>query len=70
MLTAAAMEASPNRWRAQFGEWQFEELAALQATAVVLAEGVNNAHDDPDAALSVIMDALHQAEHREGPTDE
>jgi hypothetical protein len=62
MMTAAAMEASPTLWRAQFGDWRPEELAAVQATAVLLAEGVNLAHEDDTAALRMIMGVLEQAE--------
>jgi hypothetical protein len=62
MMTAAAIEASPNLWRAQYGDWRPEELPALQATAVLLAEWVNNAHEDHDAALRVIIDTLAKAE--------
>jgi hypothetical protein len=62
MMTAAAIGASPDLWREQFGDWREEELAAVQATAVLLAEGINRAHGSPDAALRLIMDALTRAE--------
>jgi hypothetical protein len=62
MMTAAAIETSPNGWRAQFGEWRPEELLAVRATAVLLAESINRTHDDPDAALRLIMDTLAKAE--------
>jgi hypothetical protein len=63
MMTAAAIDVSPNLWRAQFGDWQSEEIPALRTTAVLLAETVNNAHGDVDAALRFIMDALAKAEN-------
>lgn len=66
MMTAAAMDASPDLWRAQFGEWRPEELDAIQATALLLAEGVNRAHDDPDAAVRIVLDALSRAEEDPG----
>jgi hypothetical protein len=62
MLTATALGLSPNRWREQFGEWRREEMPALEATAAAVADRVNRMHDDRDAALRVIMDALGQAE--------
>jgi hypothetical protein len=62
LMTAAAIEASPDRWREQFGDWRIEELSAVQATALLLAEGINSSANDPDAALRLIMDALTGAE--------
>jgi hypothetical protein len=67
LMTAAAIQASPNLWRAQFGDWRAEELTAVQATALLLADGINQSADDPDAALRLIMDTLTRAEeHGEG----
>lgn len=57
LLTAAAISASPDRWWAQFGDWRPEELLVIQATAILLAEGINRTHDDPDAALRLIAQA-------------
>jgi hypothetical protein len=65
MLTATALGLSPNRWREQFGEWQREEMPALQATAALVAEQVNRAHDNRDAALHVVMDTLALAEQQQ-----
>jgi hypothetical protein len=62
LLSAAAIGASPNLWREQFGDWRQEELSAVQATAVLLAEGINRSTSDPDAALRLIMDTLARAE--------
>lgn len=62
MMTAAVLGASPTLWRAQFGDWQPEELAAVQATALLLAEGINTARGRDDAALRMIMEALARAE--------
>ena len=62
VMTAAAIGVNPNLWRAQFGDWQSEETLALQTTAVLLAETVNSAHGDVNAALRFIMDALVKAE--------
>jgi hypothetical protein len=65
MMTAAAMELSPNLWREQYGPWSPEELNAVVATAVMLAEEVNQAHNRDDAALRMIMDAIGRAEDDE-----
>lgn len=62
MMTAAAVEASPTLWRAQFGDWRTEELPAVQATALLLAEGINRAHDDGTAALRMLLAVLDEAE--------
>jgi hypothetical protein len=69
LMTAAAIRASPDLWRAQFGDWRAEELSAVQATALLLAEGINRSADDPDAALRLIMDALASADE-DGEDDE
>jgi hypothetical protein len=58
MLTAAALGKSPTAWRTQFGDWLPEEIPALEATATALAEGVNNAHKDPLAAMRIVADIL------------
>jgi hypothetical protein len=62
LMTACAIDASPTLWRTQFGEWRPEELPSVQATALLLAEGINRSHNDPDAALRLIMDAVARAE--------
>jgi hypothetical protein len=62
LMTAAGMQASPNLWRAQFGDWRAEELSSVQATALLLAEGINRSAEDSDAALRLVMDALGGAE--------
>ena len=59
------MGLSPNRWREQFGDWRREEMPALQATAALVAEQVNRAHDDRDSALRVVMDTLDMAEQQQ-----
>jgi hypothetical protein len=64
-LTATALDLSANRWRERFGEWRREEMSALQTTAALVAEQVNRAHDDRDAALRVIMDTLALAERQQ-----
>jgi hypothetical protein len=63
LVTAAAMEQSPQRWREQYGHvWSEGDVAALEATAVCLAEWVNKLQGSPDAALRVIMEAFERAE--------
>jgi hypothetical protein len=62
LVTAAAMEGSPQRWRDQYAHvWSEGDVAALEATTVCLAEWVNTAQGSPDAALRLIMDAYERA---------
>jgi hypothetical protein len=62
LVTAAAMEGSPQRWRDQYGHvWGEGDVAALEAATVCLAEWVNTAQGSPDAALRLIMDAYECA---------
>jgi hypothetical protein len=63
LVTAAAMEHSPQRWREQYGHvWSEGDVAALEATAVCLAEWANKLQGSPDAALRLVMDAFERAE--------
>jgi hypothetical protein len=63
LVTAAIMGLSPQRWREQYGHvWGEGDVAALEATAVCLAEWVNKLEGSPDAALRLIMDAFERAE--------
>jgi hypothetical protein len=63
LVTAAAMGHSPQRWREQYGHvWSEGDVAALEATAVCLAEWVNKLQGSPDAALRLIMEAFERAE--------
>jgi len=63
LVTAAAMGQSPQRWREQYGHvWSEGDVAALEATAVCLAEWVNKLEGSPDAALRLTMDAFERAE--------
>ena len=66
MITASAMGISPQLWRCQYGDWRGEELTAVQATAVLLAEWINNIHEDDDAALRMIMDICTGAVEESG----
>ncbi len=62
LVTAAATDGSPQRWRDQYGHvWSEGDVAALEATTVCLAEWVNTAQGSPDAALRLIMDAYESA---------
>lgn len=68
LLTASALGISPQRWREQYEhDWFREELRAIQAMAVLLAEWINNLQEDPDAALRLVMDAYERAEEEFGP---
>ena len=62
LVTAAAMEGSPQRWHDRCGQaWSQGDVAALEATTVCLAEWVNAAQGSPDAALRLIVDAYEHA---------
>lgn len=62
LVTAAAMGTSPQRWRDQYGHvWSEGDVAALEATAVCLAEWVNRRQGSPDAALRLVMAAYERA---------
>ena len=62
LVTAAAMESSPQRWRDQYAHvWSEGDVAALEAATVCLAEWVNTVQGSPDAALRLIMDAYERA---------
>lgn len=65
MLTAAAVNLSPTLWREQYGPWGSEELNAVEATALVLAEHVNFYNDDDNAAHRLVVEALAGAEDDE-----
>ncbi|MBO8190552.1 hypothetical protein ITI46_02325 [Streptomyces oryzae] len=62
LVIAAGTGLSPNLWREQFGDWTKEELTALEATALLLAEHINRVTDDPDFATRLITDALSRSE--------
>jgi hypothetical protein len=62
LVTAAAMGTSPQRWRDQYGHvWSEGDVAALEATAVCLAEWVNRRQRSPDAALRLVMAAYERS---------
>jgi hypothetical protein len=62
MVTASALGMSPNLWRLRYGPWQPEDVAAVQATAMVLAEKLNSAAGSHGAALRMVMDIVERAE--------
>ena len=68
LVTACALEVSPNRWREQYRDgWYRDEVAALQLSALLLAEWINKLQESPDAALRLIMDAYERTEADHGP---
>jgi hypothetical protein len=68
LVTACALEVSPNRWRERYGDgWYGDEVAALQLSALLLAEWINNLQESPDAALRLVMDAYERTEADHGP---
>jgi hypothetical protein len=67
LVTACALGVSPNQWREQYGHgWYRDEIAALQLSALLLAEWINNLQDSPDAALRLVIDAYAATEASHG----
>ncbi|MFE6844743.1 hypothetical protein [Streptomyces sp. NPDC057686] len=64
LIVAAATGLSPNLWRKQYGDWTGDEMNALEATALLLAEHINRLTDDHDFATRLIAEALSSA-HRD-----
>ncbi|WP_030303991.1 hypothetical protein [Streptomyces katrae] len=62
LIIAAGTGLSPNLWRKQYGDWTGDEMNALEATALLLAEQINRLTDDRDFATRVITEALSSAE--------
>ncbi|MGW2957103.1 hypothetical protein ACWDGI_01275 [Streptomyces sp. NPDC001220] len=58
LLVAAGTGLSPSLWRRQYGEWTKDEMNALEATAVLLAEHINRITEDQDFATRLITEAL------------
>ena len=68
LVTACALEVSPNRWRERYGDgWYRDEVTAVQLSALLLAEWINNLQESPDAALRLIMDAYEATAADRGP---
>ncbi|MEV6734381.1 hypothetical protein [Streptomyces sp. NPDC051364] len=61
LIVAAGTGLSPNLWRKQYGDWTGEEMNALEATALLLAEHINRLTDDHDFATRMIAEALSSA---------
>ncbi|MDN3027883.1 hypothetical protein [Streptomyces sp. S.PB5] len=64
LVIAAGTGLSPSLWRRQYGEWSADEMNALEATALLLAEHINRLTDDHDFAARMISEALSGA-HRD-----
>jgi hypothetical protein len=60
LMTTAAMDQSPDQWRPRNGQWLPEDLTAIPATAILLAEEIST-DDDPNAAVYLIADAIMAA---------
>lgn len=63
LVIAAGTGLSPSLWRQQYGEWTEDEMNALEATALLLAEHINRLTDDRDFATRMITKALAGAGH-------
>ncbi|GHB01169.1 hypothetical protein [Streptomyces termitum] len=72
MAIAAGTGLSPSLWRRQYGDWTTEEMTALEATALLLAEHINRIAGDRDFATRLIGDALSRADedHRNGTLED
>lgn len=58
LVIAAGTGLSPSLWRMQYGDWTDDEMNALEATALLLAEHINRITDDRDFAARLIANAL------------
>ncbi|MCX5152074.1 MULTISPECIES: hypothetical protein [unclassified Streptomyces] len=61
LIIAAGTGLSPNLWRKQYGDWTGDEMNALEATALLLAEHINRLTEDHDFATRLIAEALSSA---------
>ncbi|MFF9148969.1 hypothetical protein ACF1BN_29335 [Streptomyces sp. NPDC014861] len=62
LVVAAGTGLSPSLWRRQYGDWTKEEMTALEATALLLAEHINRIAGDRDFATRMIGETLSRAE--------
>jgi hypothetical protein len=61
MLAASAIGLSPTLWRQQYGPWTEAEMNALEATAFLLADYINDLSDDENAATQMVANLLNSA---------
>ncbi|GHJ96063.1 hypothetical protein SNE510_55820 [Streptomyces sp. NE5-10] len=66
LVIAAATGLSPSLWRRQYGDWTKEEMTALEATALLLAEHINRIAGDRDFATRLIGETLSRADREAG----
>ncbi|MFF2780296.1 hypothetical protein ACFVU3_35980 [Streptomyces sp. NPDC058052] len=66
LVVAAGTGLSPSLWRRQYGDWTQEEMTALEATALLLAEHINRITGDVDFATRMIGETLSRAEGTPG----
>ncbi|GAA3079211.1 hypothetical protein GCM10017562_55000 [Streptomyces roseofulvus] len=62
LVIAAGTGLSPSLWRRQYGDWTKEEMTALEATALLLAEHINRIAGDVDFATRMIGETLNRAD--------
>ncbi|MEU2548052.1 hypothetical protein ABZ618_21865 [Streptomyces roseolus] len=67
LAIAAGTGLSPSLWRRQYGEWTKEEMTALEATALLLAEHINRIAGDRDYATRMIGETLSRADREARP---
>ncbi|MFE6224743.1 MULTISPECIES: hypothetical protein [unclassified Streptomyces] len=64
LVIAAGTGLSPSLWRRQYGDWTKEEMTALEATALLLAEHINRIAGDVDFATRMIGETLTRADRK------
>lgn len=62
LVIAAGTGLSPSLWRRQYGDWTKEEMTALEATALLLAEHINRIAGDVDFATRMVGETLSRAD--------
>ncbi|MFD4376204.1 hypothetical protein ACFXKE_07800 [Streptomyces sp. NPDC059202] len=62
LAIAAGTGLSPSLWRGQYGDWTKEEMTALEATALLLAEHINRITGDRDFATRMVGETLSRAD--------
>ncbi|MFH9958772.1 hypothetical protein ACH4OX_31785 [Streptomyces roseolus] len=67
LAIAAGTGLRPSLWRRQYGEWTKEEMTALEATALLLAEHINRIAGDRDYATRMIGETLSRADREARP---
>jgi hypothetical protein len=62
LIISSAIDQSPTLWRRRYGQWNEEEMTALEATAFLLAQYINDLTEDDETATRMIMELLSSVE--------